>query len=123
MGDLRRARQVLGATRRSSLDELRKLYRKLALKTHPDKNGGDVEAFQRVANAYDVCVTNVGKSLTEAERSFEGDDRPTEYYDPAARRGAPTGRKTKRADAGEAAEAGCVPFFRVEHGRHRNNTT
>lgn len=34
-------------------EAITKGYRKLALKTHPDKPGGDTEAFKRLNNAYD----------------------------------------------------------------------
>ena len=92
MGALRRARALLGATRSTDEEQLRKLYRKHALKTHPDKPGGDIEAFQRVASAYELCRAHLGQSLTAAE--WAADDRPTEYYDPNDR-----GRKTQRPAA------------------------
>ena len=49
--------EVLGVNRNATNDELKKAYRKLALKYHPDKNKGDKTAEQRfkeAANAYDV---------------------------------------------------------------------
>ncbi|KAK7235970.1 hypothetical protein SO694_000651105 [Aureococcus anophagefferens] len=92
MGALRRARALLGATRSTDEEQLRKLYRKHALKTHPDKPGGDIEAFQRVASAYELCRAHLGQSLTAAE--WAADDRPTEYYDPNDR-----GRKSQRPAA------------------------
>ncbi|XP_058104391.1 chaperone protein dnaJ A6-like [Magnolia sinica] len=45
--------EVLGVTKGASQDELKKAYRKAAIKNHPDK-GGDPEKFKELAQAYEV---------------------------------------------------------------------
>jgi len=49
--------EVLGVKRDASQDEIKKAYRQLALKNHPDKNPGDDAAerrFKEAAEAYEV---------------------------------------------------------------------
>jgi len=49
--------EVLEITREASTDEIKRAYRQMALKFHPDRNPGDKEAerrFREAAEAYDV---------------------------------------------------------------------
>lgn len=49
--------ELLGVEKGASAEELKKAYRKLAMKYHPDRNPGDKSAeekFREISNAYDV---------------------------------------------------------------------
>ena len=57
MAEKRDDYEVLGVGRNATLDEIKKAYRQLAIKYHPDKNPGNKEAeekFKEAAEAYSV---------------------------------------------------------------------
>lgn len=45
--------KILGVDKTASQEDIKKAYRKLAIKHHPDK-GGDAETFKKISEAYDV---------------------------------------------------------------------
>lgn len=65
MSEKRDYYEVLGVSKGASDSEIKKAYRKLALKYHPDKNPGDKEAedkFKEAAEAYEVLSNAEKKS-------------------------------------------------------------
>lgn len=60
--------KILGITKGATDDEIKKAYRKLALKYHPDKNkaAGAEERFKEVAEAYEVLSDKKKKEIYDA---------------------------------------------------------
>lgn len=46
--------EILGVAKDASADEIKKAFRKLAVKYHPDKEGGDEAKFKEINEAYEV---------------------------------------------------------------------
>lgn len=68
---------VLGVKPDASDNELKKAYRKMALKFHPDKPTGDTEKFKEISEAYDLLSDGDKRALYD------------QYGLEAARRGGP----------------------------------
>ena len=75
---------VLGVKREATQDEIRKAYRQLAKKLHPDLNPGDKaaeEKFKQVSVAYDLLGdTEKRARFDRGEIDASGQERPRERY-------------------------------------------
>ena len=75
---------VLGVKREATQDEIRKAYRALAKKLHPDLNPGDRQAeekFKQVSAAYDLVGDAEKRGrFDRGEIDASGNERPRERY-------------------------------------------
>ena len=68
--------EVLGVDKSASTDDIKKAYRKLAMKYHPDRNPGDKtaeEKFKEVGEAYEV-LSDADKRSRYDSYGFAGVD-------------------------------------------------
>lgn len=66
--------EILGVSRSASQEEIKRAYRKLALKYHPDRNPGSKEAeekFKEAAEAYEV-LSDAPKKSTYDQFGYDG---------------------------------------------------
>jgi len=86
--------KVLGVEKTAGQDEIRKAYRKLAIKNHPDK-GGDPEEFKKIQAAYEVLkdeekrakYDKYGLEGVEDDMGDGGDDLFSSLFGGRRRRG------------------------------------
>jgi curved DNA-binding protein len=100
---------VLGVSKGASADEIKKSYRKLAGKLHPDKNPGNKASeaqFKEVNRAYDA----LGDAKKRALYDEFGEDALREGFDPERMRQYKAWTDQQRRGGGVPGGAGGVPF-------------
>jgi DnaJ-class molecular chaperone len=100
--------QVIGVAKTASADEIKKAYRRLAKKLHPDLNPGNAkiaEQFKETASAYDIL------SDPEKRRRFDAGE-----LDAAGNERAPRGFSPGAGRRAEGFGAGAGPYFGAGFG-------
>jgi molecular chaperone DnaJ len=78
MSSKRDCYEVLGVSRSASLDEIKKAYRKLAMKYHPDRNPGDKTAeakFKEATEAYEILSTPEKRKIYDEGGGWDAFER------------------------------------------------
>lgn len=73
---------ILGVTKNASEDDIKKAFRKLAHKYHPDKKGGDEQKFKEASEAYAVLSDKKKRAEYDTYgRTFQGGGSPGGGFD------------------------------------------
>ncbi len=76
MSDIITCFKTLGVPTNATIEQVKKAYKKLALKKHPDR-GGDIREFQNISNAYDEILRHFdnvnSKPMMHPQNFFKGD--------------------------------------------------
>ena len=65
---------VLGVDHNATSEQIKKAYKKLANKHHPDKERGDEELFKRINQAYETLIDPVKRQSYDITGIYEGTD-------------------------------------------------
>ena len=104
--------QILGVSRNATPEEIKRAYRKIAMRYHPDKNPGDKRAeerFKEASMAYqalsELSLQHIGDQSSGTDtgsqggrgfrRSDDSDSKINDFFDDLFRSGPQTKRKAK----------------------------
>jgi DnaJ family protein A protein 2 len=71
--------EILGVSSNTSKEDIKKAYRKLAMKLHPDK-GGDPVKFQEINNAYEELTSDKPKHMQQEFNPFGGSTGDFDFF-------------------------------------------
>lgn len=112
--------KILGVDKKASQDDIKKVYRKLAVKYHPDKNPGDKKAedkFKEINEAYDVLGDAEKRKkydeLGENWQAYQKGGFPNDFNT----RGGRAGRQQNRQQYYQGDESDFSDFFESFFGQ------
>lgn len=122
--------KILGVDRNADEDEIKRTYRKLALKYHPDKNPGDKQAeerFKEINEAYEVLGDPTKRQkydqLGASYKAWERTGGRAGGFDWSQwTGGAPGGVHVEMGDLGDLFGSGFSDFFNSIFGGARTQT-
>ena len=112
--------ETLDVSKDAPIDLIKKAYRKLALKWHPDKNGNSEESqekFKKIAQAYDVL------SDADKRRQYDAELRDGPARQAFSRGSAGFDGPFPCPDCGGTCEPGTCPFAGADPFRTRFNSS
>lgn len=77
---MKNAYEILGVDPSATPDEIKKAYKKLSMKHHPDREGGDEAKFKEIKEAYER-LTDPNYQGTAYQSSFRYGKRPFDGFD------------------------------------------
>ena len=87
--------ELLGVAPDSSLDEIKHAYRRIAKRLHPDRRGGDLNAFRRITAAYNQLVEDHKSGTRRAQTHRTAKPKPSAT---SKRKTGPSVRKRSRVE-------------------------
>jgi len=73
--------KVLGVERTATVKQIKKAYKKLATKYHPDRPGGDVERFKDIKKAYEILMDKEARLYFDEHGEIQNQQKPSTIYE------------------------------------------